>query len=140
VFTFRRQGQPLQQRKLAVFFKDNVLERIEADIGRFFVMERDGTSIACAAFNPYPAEATGELACVAVHPEYRNQRRGDKLLSHIESVARRQGLRRLFVLTTQTAHWFRERGFEPARLADLPMAKQALYNYRRNSKVFVKRL
>lgn len=31
VFTFRRQGQPLQERKLTVFFKDQVLERVEAD-------------------------------------------------------------------------------------------------------------
>lgn len=31
VFTFRRQGQPLQQRKLAVFFDGDTLARIEAD-------------------------------------------------------------------------------------------------------------
>lgn len=31
VFTFRRQGQPLQQRKLAVFFKGEVMERVESD-------------------------------------------------------------------------------------------------------------
>lgn len=31
VFTFRRQGQAPQQRKLAVFFKGDVLERFEAD-------------------------------------------------------------------------------------------------------------
>lgn len=31
VFSFQRKGQPLQQRKLAVFFKDNLLERVEAD-------------------------------------------------------------------------------------------------------------
>lgn len=31
VFTFRRQGQETQRRKLAVFFRDNVLERVEAD-------------------------------------------------------------------------------------------------------------
>jgi outer membrane protein assembly factor BamE len=31
VFTFRRQGQPLQQRKLAIFFKGEVMERIESD-------------------------------------------------------------------------------------------------------------
>lgn len=31
VFTFQRQGQPLQQRKLAVFFKGDVLDRVEAD-------------------------------------------------------------------------------------------------------------
>ena len=31
VFSFKRQGQPLQQRKLTVFFKGDVLERHEAD-------------------------------------------------------------------------------------------------------------
>jgi amino-acid N-acetyltransferase len=66
--------------------------------------------------------------------------RGEKLLEHLEAAARERGIDRLFVLTTQTAHWFRERGFEPASLGDLPMEKQALYNYRRNSKVFIKRL
>ena len=31
VFTFRRQGQPPQQRRLTVFFKGDALERIESD-------------------------------------------------------------------------------------------------------------
>lgn len=31
VFTFRRQGQPIQNRRLTVFFKDTVLERFESD-------------------------------------------------------------------------------------------------------------
>ena len=31
VFTFKRQGQEPQQRKVALFFKDDVLERFEAD-------------------------------------------------------------------------------------------------------------
>jgi outer membrane protein assembly factor BamE len=31
VFTFQRQGQPLQQRKLALFFKGDVLDRVESD-------------------------------------------------------------------------------------------------------------
>jgi outer membrane protein assembly factor BamE len=31
VFTFRRPGQPLQQRRLTAFFKDDLLERIESD-------------------------------------------------------------------------------------------------------------
>jgi len=115
-------------------------ERLETEIERFFVMERDGTAIACAALYPYPAEAMGELACVAVHPDYRKQQRGDKLLRHIEAIARAAGIGRLFVLTTQTAHWFRERGFQSASLTDLPMEKQALYNDRRNSQVYIKPL
>jgi len=115
-------------------------ERLETEIGRFSLMERDGMAIACAALYCFPEDGLAELACVAVHPDYRNNARGDKLLEHMESVARGRGIGKLFVLTTQTAHWFRERGFEPVRLGDLPMEKQTLYNYRRNSKVFIKAL
>jgi amino-acid N-acetyltransferase len=46
----------------------------------------------------------------------------------------------LFVLTTHTAHWFQERGFVNGELQDLPVKKQQLYNYQRNSKVFIKNL
>jgi amino-acid N-acetyltransferase len=115
-------------------------ERLETEIGRFVVMERDGTIIACAALYPYAGTGTGELAGLAVHPGYREGGRGDKLLAFLELQAKTQGIERLFVLTTQTAHWFQERGFEPAELTALPMEKQVLYNYRRNSKVFIKAL
>ncbi len=115
-------------------------ERLETEIDRFLLMERDRMAIACVALYCFPEQGLAELACVAVHPDYREKARGDKLLEHIEGIARGRGIGRLFVLTTQTAHWFRERGFEPARLSDLPMEKQALYNYRRNSKVFIKAL
>jgi amino-acid N-acetyltransferase len=115
-------------------------ERLETEIDRFFLMERDGMAIACAALYCFPDAGLAELACVAVHPEYRSKSRGDKLLEHVESIAKGRRIGRLFVLTTQTAHWFRERGFEPASLSDLPVEKQALYNYRRSSKVFIKAL
>ena len=113
-------------------------ERLEMEIGRFNLLERDGTIIGCAALYPFPAERLGELACVAVQPAYRSRGRADALLHCIERQARTQGLERLFVLTTRAAHWFRERGFEPAEVADLPVQKQALYNWRRRSKVFIK--
>jgi acetylglutamate kinase/N-acetylglutamate synthase-like GNAT family acetyltransferase len=115
-------------------------ERLETEIDRFYLMERDGMAIATAALYGYPVEGMAELACFAVHPEYRARGRGALLLERMEAMARQRGLTRLFVLTTQTAHWFRERGFEPAPLADLPMAKRVLYNYQRKSKVFIKRL
>jgi amino-acid N-acetyltransferase len=44
------------------------------------------------------------------------------------------------VLTTRTAHWFRERGFEPGDIKTLPLRRRELYNYQRNSKVFIKGL
>ncbi|EGG98656.1 N-acetylglutamate synthase [gamma proteobacterium IMCC2047] len=50
--------------------------------------------------------------------------------------ARQQHLKRLLVLTTQTAHWFIERGFEKTSVDSLPESKRSLYNWQRNSSVF----
>ncbi len=114
-------------------------ERLENEIHRFSVIERDGMIIGCAALYPFSSEAgTAELACVAIHPYYRNQQRAGQLLHHIEQQARRQHLSRLFVLTTRAAHWFQEHGFTVASVDELPGERRLLYNYQRNSKVFKK--
>ncbi|MGH8521808.1 MAG: GNAT family N-acetyltransferase, partial [Gammaproteobacteria bacterium] len=104
----------------------------------FTVLVRDGAIIGCAALYPYPRESVAELACLAVHPRYQDAGRGSQLFLNLEDNARSLGLRTLFVLTTHTAHWFIERGFTEARIEDLPVARQGLYNYQRNSKVFIK--
>ncbi|VAX08310.1 N-acetylglutamate synthase [hydrothermal vent metagenome] len=111
---------------------------LETEINRFTVVERDGMVIACAALYPYQSESMAELACLAVHPDYQNDGRGETLLQHMEGQASRDGISGLFALTTQATHWFKERGFMPSSLQKLPMKKRQLYNYRRNSKVFVK--
>lgn len=115
-------------------------ELLEQEIDRFSLIERDGTIIGCAALYPYPQEGFGELACLAVHPEYRQGGRGDLLLEHIERRALAQACQELFVLTTRTTHWFRERGFVAGAIERLPGHKRDLYNWRRNSKVFFKPL
>ncbi len=115
-------------------------ELLEMEIRHFLVIERDGTIIACAALYPGDRQAGAELACLAVHEDYRNEGRGDALLEAIEQRARAAGIHTLVVLTTRTAHWFRERGFLPGDTSRLPASKKALYNYQRNSKVFYKPL
>lgn len=115
-------------------------ERLEQEVAQFSVVERDGLIIACAALYPIAHSEAGELACLAVNPEYRHGGRGDALLAHIEQRARKLGLKTLFVLTTRTAHWFRERGFEPSNVGRMPSARASLYNFQRNSKVFEKGL
>jgi len=115
-------------------------ERLEQEIGQFSVVERDGAVIACAALYPFEKQRMGELACVAVHPDYRGNGRGDALLGHIEEKARALKIDRLFVLSTRTAHWFRERGFQQAPVDQLPKRRRDLYNWQRGSKVFVKPL
>lgn len=115
-------------------------DHLETEVDHFTVMERDGTVVACAALYPYSDNQIGELACLAVSKNYQDQGRGEKLLSVIEQQAHSAGLSSLCVLTTQTAHWFIERGFKEAEIADLPVEKQDFYNYQRNAKVFSKNL
>ncbi|UTA48126.1 amino-acid N-acetyltransferase [Simiduia sp. 21SJ11W-1] len=114
-------------------------EMLETEIEKFFVMEKDGTVLACAALYPY-ATGKAELACVVTHPGYQKGGRAAKLLAQLERQAIRAGIRELFVLTTQTAHWFLEQGFVQGDINALPDEKQSLYNYQRKSKIFVKRL
>lgn len=113
---------------------------LECEIDHFTVIERDGAIIASAALYPYPKERVGELACLVVQPDYRNTGRAEALLDSLQRECKKAGLKHLFVLTTHTAQWFSERGFEKARIADLPVKRQALYNYQRNSRVYIKRL
>lgn len=115
-------------------------ELLESEIGQFTIDERDGTIIGCAALYPFMEEGLAELACLAVKSDYRKLGRGDSLLASIEKQALDLGINRLFVLTTQTAHWFRERGFSEVGISELPEKKQHLYNLQRNSKVFMKNL
>jgi amino-acid N-acetyltransferase len=113
---------------------------LEREVGRFVVLEHDGIVVACAALYPFADETAGELACLAVRDDFRNQGAGERLLMEVERRARRQKLKRLFVLTTRAEHWFVERGFAEAGPTALPHRKRELYNYQRRSVVLVKRL
>ena len=115
-------------------------ERLEMEIERFVVTEHDGAIIGCAALYAFPEERTGELAALAVHPDFRREGYGEALMAEIEARARKLKLEQLFVLTTRTSQWFLERGFRQATIADLPKQKQALYNYQRKSQVYRKKL
>jgi amino-acid N-acetyltransferase len=115
-------------------------ELLEMEIEHFTVIERDGAIIACAALYPSASDSLAELACLAVHKDYRNEGRGEALLESIERKAVKAGIKKMVVLTTRTAHWFRERGFLPGDKSHLPARKKTLYNYQRNSKVFYKLL
>jgi amino-acid N-acetyltransferase len=129
--------RPLEQKGVLV---PRSRERLESDIDDYVVLDRDGMIIGCAALHVFAGEGMGELACLVLHPDYRGGKRGERLLAHTEGKAAAAGLTRLFALTTQTAHWFRERGFDPAGVADLPETRRASYNPQRNSKVLIKRL
>ena len=113
-------------------------ELLEQEITRFSVVEHDGMLVGCAALYPFSEAQAAELACLAVLPEHRQAGLGEMLLRRIERRAREQQLEALFVLTTRTAHWFRERGFAEVSPENLPQQKRDLYNFQRRSKVLMK--
>lgn len=115
-------------------------ELLETEIEHFSVIERDGALIATAALLPFADERAGEIACVAVDPDYQGGGRADTLLHHLERRARREQMSALYVLTTAAEHFFRERGFEPCGPGDLPETRRAVYDAARGSKVLRKPL
>ena len=111
-------------------------ELLENEIEQFTVIERDGMIIACAALYFYE-NGFAELSCVATHRDYRGNHRGERILDAIKKKAKIHRIKHLFVLTTVTAHWFLEQGFEQVGFEFLPESKKQLYNFTRNSKVFM---
>lgn len=110
-------------------------EKLEMEITDYIIIERDGMIIACTALHLLPDTTAGVIACMAVHPDYQKAARGNRLLEYIYKCARLQELHTLFVLSTQTAHWFIERGFIAADFETLPASLKASYNPQRNSKI-----
>ncbi len=113
-------------------------ELLEVEIDKFIVLKKEDVIIACAALYPYTDAKTGEVACVAIHPDYRKGNRGSRLMTALEDEAKLQQLASIFVLTTVSSHWFLEQGFIEQSMNKLPESKQKMYNFQRNSKVFVK--
>ena len=115
-------------------------ELLEREIGHFSVLEHDGVIYGCAALYHFPAEKMAEMACLIVDPDMQGEGDGERILTHMENRARGLGVETLFILTTQTAHWFLQQGFAYASVDDLPKNKQRIYNWQRRSQVLVKKL
>ena len=129
--------KPLEQKGLLV---KRSREKLEMEINDYIVIERDGLIIGCTACHSMPDEQSAEIACLAVHPDYQKSSRGNSLLEHLIIKAKTRKLHKLFVLSTQTMHWFLERGFEATDIESLPEQRKEFYNTQRNSKVLCKKI
>ncbi len=129
--------RPLEERGILV---KRSVEHLERDIDQYSLLDHDDKICGCVAMHQYPESSMAELACLVVSSETRDAGYGERLLQHVEEQARDHHISHLFVLTTQTAHWFVERGFVAGDLSQLPPQKQDLYNHVRRSKVFIKQL
>jgi len=113
-------------------------EKLEMAINDYIVIERDGLIIGCTALHLIPNANSAEIACLAVHLDYQKGARGNSLLAYLTNQAKQQGIQRLFVRSTQTMHWFVERGFVACEVEDLPEPLKSAYNYQRKAKVLFK--
>lgn len=127
---------PLEQKGILI---KRSREKLEMEIGDYFVIEIDGMIIGCAALHAI-AETSGAglISCVAVHPDYQQAQRGNHLLENLQIQAKQQKIHELYALSTQTMQWFTERGFKPVSIEDLPESLQTQYCTHRNSKALLK--
>jgi amino-acid N-acetyltransferase len=114
-------------------------QQLERHIGEFYVAERDGSVVACASLTIYGEQA--ELGCLAVHPDFRASGKAGEMLQHLTKIARQKQCHTLFALTTRSGDWFREQGFVPDTLDNLPAERQQLHDaVARGSKMLTRKL
>ena len=117
-------------------------EKFSNELDYFSVIERENIIVAVGALYIFQDDKRriGEIACITTHKNYRNNNRGMKLLAYLEKKAASNNLDYIFILTTQTADWFLAQGYIPGEVDQLPSEKKSLYNYQRNSKIYIKKI
>ncbi|GHT96954.1 amino-acid acetyltransferase [Spirochaetia bacterium] len=101
----------------------------------YAVFEIDGSIHACGALHEW-GEGQGEIAAVATGSAYTDMGLGRKIVRCLIDRAVKQGLRRVFVLTTRTHDWFEFLGFSESSVDSLPVERRKQYDRDRKSKVF----
>ncbi|MDR2095479.1 MAG: amino-acid N-acetyltransferase [Treponema sp.] len=109
-------------------------EDIQEKKNDYVVYEIDGQIHACGALHLWGEQ--GEIAAMATDPVYSDMGLGKKIVHFLVDRARKQQLRRVFVLTTRTHDWFETLGFKEDTLESLPEKRRRHYNQSRKSKVF----
>jgi amino-acid N-acetyltransferase len=100
----------------------------------YAVYDVDGTLHACGALHIFP-DKQGEIAAIVVDENFASRGIGRKMISYLIEQATKMKLTSVFVLTTQTADWFKQLGFAEVGVDSLPQEKRGKYNRSRNSLV-----
>ncbi len=101
----------------------------------YIVYEIDGGVHACAALHFYD-DGQAEIAAVAVDENYAHMGIGPKLMDNLIEQAMEGQATSIFIMTTQTADWFEQLGFEEDSIESLPEARRKLWTPNRGSKVY----
>jgi amino-acid N-acetyltransferase len=126
---------PLVQQSILVH---RTAEELMQRMDDYVVFEVDEVVHGCGALHRYGTDAA-EIAGVAIDEEYASLGIGRRILLFLKLQAEQQRVKKLFLLTTQTADWFVEQGFSEGSLEDLPAEKRASFNTERNSTILIYR-
>ena len=126
---------PLEKRKILI---ERDLTQIKGMINQFYVLEHDKKFVGCVSLNSFKESL--ELASFSIEPKYQRLGFGKKLLKLCELEAKKLKYDEIFILTTQSEHWFAENGFKEKSKELMPTFKKKTYQSERNSKYLTKKL
>ena len=124
--------EPLMQQGILLRRKAEDIQSKKEDYAVFVI---DGQIRACGALHEWD-EDQGEIAAIATDPYYADMGLGRRIVRYLIDRAKKQGFKRVFVLTTRTQDWFESLGFCETTPETLPEKKRRQYDQNRNSKVF----
>jgi amino-acid N-acetyltransferase len=124
--------EPLMQQGILV---RRSAEDIQEKEGDYAVFEVDGSVHACGALHDW-GEGQGEIAAIATDPLYADMGLGRRIVRYLIDRAKKQGLRRVFILTTRSQDWFELLGFKECPVDSLPERKRRGYDKARASKAY----
>ncbi|MDR0602622.1 MAG: GNAT family N-acetyltransferase, partial [Treponema sp.] len=78
----------------------------------------------------------GEIAALATDPSCTDAGAGSRIIRYLVDRAKKQGMRRVFVLTTRAHDWFESLGFRESGVESLPAERSKSYDRSRKSKIF----
>mgnify|MGYP002519271371 FL=1 len=123
---------PFIAKKILLPRTEQVLSENMAD---YIVYEIDGGIRACASLHVYD-QTQAEIAGIAVDSAFSNLGIGPKLVEYLIARTKKQNLKSVFILTTQTSDWFEHLGFTPDSIESLPQERRSIWTPQRNSKVY----
>jgi amino-acid N-acetyltransferase len=124
--------EPLMQKDILLRRNADQIQEKKED---YSVLEIDGSIRACGALHEW-GESQGEIAAVAIDPQYTDMGLGRRIVGYLIEKARKNRINRVFALTTQTQDWFESLGFKESPVESLPEQKRRVYDQSRKSKVF----
>jgi amino-acid N-acetyltransferase len=124
--------EPLMQQGILLRRSPEEIQEKGAD---YAVFEVDGSVHACGALHDW-GESQGEIAAVTTDPAYSDLGLGRRIVRYLIDRAKKQGLRRVFILTTRSQDWFELLGFKECPLESLPERKRRGYDKKRGSKAY----